>query len=680
MYLSFYKVKEKPFSINTDPRFLWCGEQHREALANLTYGLMDENGYVVMTGDAGTGKTTLVNALIETLDENVLVAKINHPTFGPDEFLYLVAKTFNLTVEVANKADCWFLFKSFLQQAHAEGKTALLIVDEAHRLPKASLEEIRLLSNIEQANKKLINIFLVGQKELKLTLASPECIALRQRITLFYEIQPLSEDETRDYMVHRLKVAGTEEQLFTFEAIHQIHNFSSGYPRLINIICDRAMLTGYLNEQKKIDADTVSECVREISFLDPTGSDTETINIDKFSTQTQPTIVGSWIHEEDHKNSALEESNSIRTRARAKNVKNAIYQKATALMAKKNQLKLTVIGLLAAIVLVAFVGSIDLKMESKVKTAASRRTDGVTFEEKASSLARRDTLAGLQQPTGNAELIFEKPVNEAAKEETNLQRHQSAEEIIAYNKEHAPASPKPTIVAKPSLEESRSREKESNEQKKTDTTGSAEFMPKKITKDFRPTTLELATAALKQQNFERAIELLEADRSLDDQKSSKAMELYSEALTGRAGEIMERSPFEAKTMMRKAVEADPKNIRAHFKLGKFYTQTKKYDQAIEAYQNAVALNPNFSDAFFNLGFIYATTGDYKEAESVFTKVVNLKPTYLDKALFNLALVQERLGKKQESLENLKKAVTVSPENKKIQAYLKQVEISAKESP
>ncbi len=143
---------------------------------------------------------------------------------------------------------------------------------------------------------------------------------------------------------------------------------------------------------------------------------------------------------------------------------------------------------------------------------------------------------------------------------------------------------------------------------------------------------------------------------------------------------MERSPLEAETMMRKAVEADPKNIRVHFELGKIYTQTKKYAQAIDAYQNAVALNPNFSDAFFNLGFIYATTGNYKEAESVFTRVVNLKPTYLDKALFNLALVQERLEKKQESLANLKKALTVRPENKKIQTYLKQVEISAKESP
>jgi type II secretory pathway predicted ATPase ExeA/tetratricopeptide (TPR) repeat protein len=680
MYLSFYKVKEKPFTINTDPRFLWYGEKHREALANLTYGLMEENGYVVMTGEAGTGKTTLVNALIETLDENVLVTKINHPTFGADEFLYLVAKSYDSTLENAGKADCWFIFKSFLQQAHAEGKTALLIIDEAHRLPKASLEEIRLLSNIEHAHKKLINIFLVGQKELKLTLSSPECDALRQRITLFYDIQPLSEDETRDYVVHRLKVAGTEERLFTLEAIHQIQNFTRGYPRLINIICDRAMLTGYLREQKKIDADIVSECVREISFIGPTASDTEIIKIDKYLTQDRPAVAGSWIHKEDHENSARVESNSVWARVRAKTVKNATYQKATTLLAKKNQLMLTAIGLLAVIVLVVFARSIDFKLGSKLRTVASGPVDRTTPEETASFAARRDALAGLQQATDNAVSVSETPVQHAPEAATKLQRQQPAEEIMAYNEEHAPASPKPTIVASPSLKKTASREAKPNEQEKPATTESAALTPKKTANAFRPTTLELATVALKQQDFRTAIELFEADRSPDAQKSPKARELYSEALTGRAGQIMERSPLEAETMIRKAVEADPKNIRAYFNLGKIYTQTKKYAQAIDAYLNVVALNPNLSDAFFNLGFIYATTGNYKEAESVFARVVQLMPTYLDKALFNLALVQERLGKKQESLANLKKALTVRPENKKVQAYLKQVEIGAQESP
>ncbi|MBT8366064.1 MAG: AAA family ATPase, partial [Deltaproteobacteria bacterium] len=230
MYLSFYKLKEMPFNISTDPRFLWYGEKHGEALANLTYGLLEGNGYVVMTGDAGTGKTTLVNALIKTLDDNVLVANINHPTFGASEFLNIVAKTYDSTAEIASKADCLIFFKSFLQRTHVEGKTVLLIIDEAHRLPKESLEEIRLLSNMEKAHQKLIKIFLAGQNELKLTLFSPECHALRQRITLFYDLHPLSEDETLDYVVHRLKVAGTKKQLFTSGAIHQIQNFTQGYP------------------------------------------------------------------------------------------------------------------------------------------------------------------------------------------------------------------------------------------------------------------------------------------------------------------------------------------------------------------------------------------------------------------------------------------------------------------
>jgi Tfp pilus assembly protein PilF len=190
----------------------------------------------------------------------------------------------------------------------------------------------------------------------------------------------------------------------------------------------------------------------------------------------------------------------------------------------------------------------------------------------------------------------------------------------------------------------------------------------------------LASAALKQQNFKTAIELLEADRSRDAPNSQKTKELYSKALVGRAGRIMKKSPSEAEGMLRKAVEADPRNVRAHFYLGKIYTQTKEYALAIDAYQNAVTLNPNFSDAFFNLGFIYAATGKYKEAEKLFTRVVRLKPSYLDKALFNLALVQEKLGKEQESLANLQKAAAVRPENQKVRAYLKQVENGTKESP
>ena len=754
MYLSFYKLKEKPFSINTDPRFLWYGEKHGEALANLTYGLSEGNGYVVLTGDAGTGKTTLVNALLETLDDNVLVAKINHPTFGADEFLNLVAKTYDSTVETASKSDCLFFFQSFLQRTHAEGKTALLIIDEAHCLPKESLEEIRLLSNMEQAHKKLINIFLAGQEELKLTLFSPECRALRQRITLFYDIHPLSEVETLNYVVHRLKVAGTEEQVFTAGAIHQIQNFTQGYPRLINIICDRAMLTGYLKEQKEINAEIVSECAHEISFLDPAEFITETIKIDQSSRQEPRTVAGWSTQKVDRNNSTQEEPTAVRLSDRAKKVTNDAYQKATSSLVKKTRQNVIAIGLVAAIALVAFVVGIGVKTRTNVKPAESRQVDQTAPEETADNPARRAALAVPQQPSDHADSVSEskqvdrtapeetagnparraalaapqqptdhadsvsesKQVDQTAPEETadnparraalavpqqptdhtdsvsetpvpdvpeappKMLKQPPDKEIIDHTKKDAPANPKPAVAESPSLGKTSSSETKPDLQSKSAPAGSAALTPKKSTKAFQPTTLDLATAALKQQNYKTAIELLEADRSLDARNSKKAKELYSTALVGRAGQIMKKSPSEAEAMLRKAVEADPENVRAHFNLGKIYTQTKEYALAIAAYQNAVALNPNLSDAFFNLGFIYATTGKYKEAESVFTRVVQLKPTYLDKALFNLAVVQERLGKKQASLANLKEAVAVKPENQKVQAYLKRVEGSAKESP
>jgi tetratricopeptide (TPR) repeat protein len=259
-------------------------------------------------------------------------------------------------------------------------------------------------------------------------------------------------------------------------------------------------------------------------------------------------------------------------------------------------------------------------------------------------------------------------------------KRQSAEEIIDPKRENAPPNPMSAVVASPSLGKTPSPEAKPNMQNKPPPPGSAELMPKKTSQEFQPANLELAAAALEQQNFKTAIELLEAYRSRDAQSSLKAKELYSKALVGRAGQIMKKSPAEAEGMMRKAVEADPKNVRAYFNLGKIYTQTKEYALAIDAYRDAIALNPNFSDAFFNLGFIYATTGKYKEAERFFTQVVQLKPSYLDKALFNLALVQEKLGKKQESLANLQDAAAARPENQKVRAYLKHVESGVEESP
>lgn len=657
MYLSFYKLKEKPFNISTDPRFLWYGEKHQEALANLKYGLLEGNGYVVLTGDVGMGKTTLVNALIEALDDSVLVANINHPTLDTIDFLSLIARTYDASAEIASKTDFLLFFKSFLQRTYIENKIALLIIDEAHRLSKELLEEIRLLSNMEESGNKLINIFFVGQNELKVMLLSPECHALRQRITLFYDLFPLSEDETMSYVAHRLKVAGTEEQLFTPGAIHQIQNFTRGYPRLINIICDRAMLTGYVKEQKQIDADIVAECAREISFLDPTASKTETIELDRLSRWDSPPVSGLSTPAGELENNTREKPTDGKVRYHVKSVKN-ISDQNTGSFLQQNRRKLIPLGLAAAIVFLVVAVGIGVNTKWNVKPDESVQVDQ-TFHEKK---------------TGGPDLRAAQDAPEAAK---LMLKQEPAQKGIEPEKENSPVNPISTVTVNASLGKKPAPEKKPKKQNKPTKPASAKRTPKKTTKASQPANLELAIAALEQQNFNRAIELFEADRSRDTGNSQKAMELYSKALAGRAGQIIKESPSAAEDMLRKAVKADPENVRAYFTLGKIYTGKKKYSRAIDAYQKAVALDPGLADAIFNLGFIHATTGKYKKAEEFFARVVQLNPSYLDKALFNLALVQEKLGKKQESLANLQEAVAVRPENQKVRAYLNQV-FNAKE--
>jgi len=448
MYLSFYKLNEKPFNISTDPRFLWYGEKHREAIANFKYGLLDANGYVVLTGDVGVGKTTLVNALIDTLDENVLVANINHPTLDTIEFLSLVAKTYDPSVEITNKTDFLLFFKSFLQKTYIKNKTALLIIDESHRLSREVLEEIRLLSNMEQAGDKLIHIFFVGQNELKSMLLSPECRALRQRITLFYDLEPLSEDETKSYITHRFKVAGTEKELFTSEAIHKIQDFTKGYPRLINIICGRSMLTGYVKEQRKINADIVSDCARELSFLDPIALKTETIEIDKFSSWEPPQTYKFLTETGGEEDEAQKEPTIEKMHNSAKSFKNAAYQRTGSFIAKNRQ-RLIPVGLATAIVLLAVAMGIGVNTGSNVKADGSIQAEQTTLVEKKNAPENRAALAMSQQSTDSSKSVSEILLKGKLDNIPQTLKKGPAKNNVAIIEEDISANSTPILVASP---------------------------------------------------------------------------------------------------------------------------------------------------------------------------------------------------------------------------------------
>lgn len=266
MYQSFYQLQQKPFQITTDPAFLWLGQKHREALATLKYGVMENKGFLLLTGDVGTGKTTLVNALVKTLDERVLTAMIADPGLSRFDFYRMVARAFGIAGEIRNKSDFLEGFSRFLYTAHADNRTVLLIIDETQRLKHDLLEEIRLLSNIEKTDAKLLNIFFVGQSEVNDLLLRSENRALRKRISITYNLEPLTLTETRSYIDHRLKTAGASRNLFSSRAIADVFDFSGGSPRQINIICDLALLYGFEASKKTINRGIVRQCREKVRF------------------------------------------------------------------------------------------------------------------------------------------------------------------------------------------------------------------------------------------------------------------------------------------------------------------------------------------------------------------------------------------------------------------------------
>jgi type II secretory pathway predicted ATPase ExeA/outer membrane protein OmpA-like peptidoglycan-associated protein len=266
MYLTHYGLKLKPFSISPDPHFLWLGEGHKEALAMLRYGILHNKGFLLLTGDVGTGKTVLIKLLIKLIDLNVIVATIPDPSLSLIDFYNILADEFKMGRTFNQKGEFLIHFKEFLIKAYRDQKTVLLIIDEAQRLQHELLDEVRVLSNIDFNSSNLINIFLVGQSELREMLLEERNRPFRQRISVNYNIEPLNEDETASFIKHRLKVAGATRNYFTADAIRQVYEFSKGFPRLINIICDHAMLSGYSAGIKIVDDSIVDECAKELQI------------------------------------------------------------------------------------------------------------------------------------------------------------------------------------------------------------------------------------------------------------------------------------------------------------------------------------------------------------------------------------------------------------------------------
>jgi len=265
MYEEFYGLKEKPFSLTPDPKFLFLSEEHRSALELLLYSIRRREGFALLTGEVGTGKTLLCRALVERLDPNTKVALILNPMLSEKELLKAILQDLGLDYNKETKKELIDELNSFLLKQAAQGGTTVLIIDEAQNLSFEVLEQIRLLSNLETDKEKLIQIILVGQEELKEKLELPRLRQLNQRISVRYHLTPLSKDEVRRYIDHRLMIAGSNgEVVFSKGAINVIYRCSRGIPRLINLICDRALLCGYIEQTYEITGKLARRAAKEI--------------------------------------------------------------------------------------------------------------------------------------------------------------------------------------------------------------------------------------------------------------------------------------------------------------------------------------------------------------------------------------------------------------------------------
>jgi general secretion pathway protein A len=271
MYEEFYGLKDKPFQIVPNPEYLYLSSKHKNALTYLEYGVTESSGFVLLTGEIGSGKTTLIRYLLKQIESDMEVAVIFNTNVTSDELLSLIVQEFELGKEAGGKAKNLEILNRFLVGKYAEKKRVLLIIDEAQNLTDDGLEEVRMLSNVQSDDQILLQIMLVGQPELRARLKTAALAQFSQRIAVNYHLQALTAEETCRYIVFRLKKAGATSAIFTADAAMLIYRESGGIPRMINLICDSALIYGFADEIRTIDAQTIGSVIEELRFMGAVG-------------------------------------------------------------------------------------------------------------------------------------------------------------------------------------------------------------------------------------------------------------------------------------------------------------------------------------------------------------------------------------------------------------------------
>jgi type II secretory pathway predicted ATPase ExeA len=274
MYKEFYGLRANPFNVNPDPRYLFLTRHTEEALACLTYGIQSRKGFVLLSGEVGTGKTTLINKLLEWLRlQQVATAFIFNSRMNVPQFLDYMMADFGIPCDSRAKSQVLLRLYNWLLDRYRAGETAVLIVDEAQNLSDEVLEEIRMLTNLETFTEKLLQIVLVGQPELEQKLKQPQLRQLRQRLTLRAKTHPLTLDETKAYVQQRLRIAGSNgQQIFAPESLVSIHKYSAGIPRVINLLCEHCLVSAFVDQQRIIEPVVVDAVARDFDLGDNTSS------------------------------------------------------------------------------------------------------------------------------------------------------------------------------------------------------------------------------------------------------------------------------------------------------------------------------------------------------------------------------------------------------------------------